>query len=126
MKLSVELDGQTAKLMRGKVQIGTFELDDDLELRKITISSAANRDEEEKVIRLAASHVTQYRIKPRRARASGATMVEDIQPAIPNLRRNDSVRLLDFTQTLKQHAGMHVSQLEALLRGSNVPVKRMP
>lgn len=126
MSLVVRIRDKEAWALRGQVHVGTFYLDDHLQLQRVVVLRAATPGETEQILRLAASHVAQFNVTGRTLTTSVATVLQSTRrlPPIPGLRGEDSIRLLNFNALPPQHAGISVSQLVEVMRSVGVVVVR--
>ncbi len=122
MQLSVRLVGKNAKLMRGKTEIGGIKLDHYWQIAEVTITATATPEEDEKIIRLAASHAAQFVVDRRIDHASGHRQ-ETIQP-YPGSTPERSRRLLDFGMIAPHHTKLSLRYLELALRRIGVKIER--
>jgi len=122
--LAVRVSGNQALLMRGGMQIGSFQLDHHLQIQGVTIAAVASVVEAELIIRLASSHVAQYIVTGRVARESVGFFLQANTriPPLPGLTKDDSRRLLDFKAIAPQQSDMSVQDLRSVLESLGVRV----
>ena len=121
MSLSVSLDGATANLMRGNVLVGVLKLDSDLQIAEVAIESAASREEAERIIRLAASHVAQFVVA--RSIVHSGVLIQRL-PRLPGCTPSRSRELLDFDAIAPEHAGLSVDDLASVMEQVGVRILR--
>lgn len=121
MKLSVDIQGSAAKLMRGGVQIGLITRDNQHQIKEVAIFPAASQDEDELIIRLAASHVAQFIAK---RSLSHAMVLREKLATTNDLRPEQSDALLDFDAIAPQHAGLTQQELESVMARVGVVIRR--
>jgi hypothetical protein len=121
MSLSVTIEGDRAKLMRGNAQIGELVLDGYAQVDEVIIAPAATPTEAELIIRLAASHVAQYVVERFIVHAGV------LREKIPPLTRYDLERsheLLSFAAIAPEQAPLSAEQLVSVMNQVGIGVRR--
>ncbi len=123
----MQVSGDKARLLRGRTEIGSFELDEHLQIQGVTITAAATASEAGQIIRLASSHVAQYNVTGRVARESiGYILGANTKfPPLPGMTKRLSRSLLDFDNIAPEHAGMMVRDLRMVLKAIGVRITEL-
>ena len=122
MRLSVNVEGDYVSLMRGGIEIGSFRLDSLHQIAEVVIYAAAKSEEEELIVRLAASHVAQFVLD--RTVDFGVLFRQRRLSALPGCTPERSLELLDFDAIAPEHAHLSMAELEGVMVRVGVKIER--
>lgn len=122
MHLTVQTEAGRATLLRAETKLGELALDELWQVGGIVIDPAATPEEDELIIRLAASHVAQFVAAPRTYVLYG--VVKGTYPPLPGCTPERSRELLDFERIASEHGSIPTDALESMMGQLGIAIDR--